>query len=798
MQRSREGRDAAGALRQKVDDFVDQMRRGVQDELKELRQSGGTMLRLMNGQRVAVLGERFLYQFESDVPTSALPPETPVELHVRGGQSAQGTVVAAEEFLVLLELREDLGEVLPAADLTTKPWQILESLGKRLEGLRSDGSDELRSPIILPALLDLQAPAAIADSPKVASATLEANQREAVRRAATNSLHFVWGPPGTGKTRTLAETVRTLLAAGERVLVAAPSNVAVDVATLRTAALLEGTELVEEGRVLRVGTPHLPELRSREDLLPEAILCRRHPALFADLHRLREERRTLLEHIRPGRLDVEEHEQASRKLEDLNRRLSALHKQLELLVNELVSEARFLGVTLAKLTVDPLLWTQRVDTVIVDEVSMSPFAHLFAAASRAFRRVVLFGDPRQLPPIHLAQTEAARLWLGRDAFEVAGVSGRMDDPRVSFLPRQHRMAPAIAEVVSELAYDGRLQTAAEAERKATHLAGLPPLPGRSVVLVDTSDLRPRCVPESRLGSYSRVNPLHLAIATGLALALRREECESLAYISPYRAQVYVASRFQAPLQAHRFLRTATVHRFQGSETDAVILDLVDANPQKRASQLTGADANTALRLVNVAISRARGKLVILADASFIRKRHLPGSPSARLLQLVAEDAIVPASQVLCGAEEHLTWFESWEAARGALAADIRRIGAAFVGNLPPGFTPGPDLLDALNSPASHESLLCAPLEIASELEESALNVRLAFREFGFVFCVGPDLAWVGSDTPTRPVARLQARRAAEVLQDVLFGDEAHPLQVEAPQQVPRRRTRSPGQGDLPF
>src|SRR5690606_15208407 len=233
--------------------------------LKALRQSGGTTLRLMNGPRVAALGERFLYQFESYVPTPALPPETPVELQVRGEQSAQGTVVAAEEFLVLLELRKDLGEVLPAADLTTKPGKILESLGQRLEELRSDRSDELRSPIILPALLDLQAPAAIADSPKVASATLEADQREAARRAAMNSLHFVWGPPGTGKTRTLAETVRTLLAAGERVLVAAPSNVAVDVATLRTADLLEGTELVQEGRVLRVGTPHLPELRSRED-----------------------------------------------------------------------------------------------------------------------------------------------------------------------------------------------------------------------------------------------------------------------------------------------------------------------------------------------------------------------------------------------------------------------------------------------------------------------------------------------------------------------------------------------------
>lgn len=448
MQEPREGGGAANLTRRRVDAYLDQMRRAVQDELRAVRRSGGKSLLLANGQRVASMGERFLYHFESDTSPSSLPPETPVRLLVAGSEgTVQGTVVSCEDFLVLLELQEDVGDAVPQAELSTCPWQILERLEKRLEALQSGESDQWRSPSVLPALLGLEAPSSIADPPKVASATLEANQREAVRRAVTSSVHFVWGPPGTGKTRTLAETVRALLLAGERVLVTATSNVAVDVAMLRTAALLEGTKLIEEGRVLRVGTPHLPELRSSAHLLPEAILRRRHPALFAELDRLQEERRRLVAAMRDRQIDGKGREKLSRRLADLRRQLAAQQKVVTALTNALLEEAVFVGCTLAKLTIDDLLWTKAVDAVVIDEVSMACFAHAFAAASRASRRAVLFGDPRQLPPVHQAETEMARLWLGRDAFEVAGTSERLDDPRVSFLARQYRMAPEIAEVV---------------------------------------------------------------------------------------------------------------------------------------------------------------------------------------------------------------------------------------------------------------------------------------------------------------------------------------------------------------
>jgi DNA replication ATP-dependent helicase Dna2 len=84
----------------------------------------------------------------------------------------------------------------------------------------------------------------------------------------------VWSPPGTGKTARLAKVVRTLVDGGERVLVLAYANAAVDMALLRGAdAFLESAKL-SGGKVLRLGVPQLPEVRLRRETLPETIIER--------------------------------------------------------------------------------------------------------------------------------------------------------------------------------------------------------------------------------------------------------------------------------------------------------------------------------------------------------------------------------------------------------------------------------------------------------------------------------------------------------------------------------------------
>src|SRR5262249_21502248 len=156
-------------------------------------------------------------------------------------------------------------------------------------------------------------------------------------------------------------------------------------------------------------------------------------------------------------------------------------------------------------------------------------------------------------------------------------------------------------------------------------AATQPWSGAVAIIADTRRLLSSCIREPVPGSYSRANPLHAVLAVSLAEKAVLDGCSNVVLISAYRAQARLLAAGGLVFQPH--VTGATVHRFQGSERDLVIFDLVDAFPQTGASQLTGRDADTAFRLLNVAVSRARGKLIVLADVKFILERHPRSSPS---------------------------------------------------------------------------------------------------------------------------------------------------------------------------
>jgi len=100
-------------------------------------------------------------------------------------------------------------------------------------------------------------------------------------------------------------------------------------------------------------------------------------------------------------------------------------------------------------------------------------------------------------------------------------------------------------------------------------------------------------------------------------------------LSPYRSQARVLAALGAGAEQ---LDVATIHRFQGGERDAVVVDITDAGPMDRASALTGTDAELSMRLLNVAASRARGKLIVVADLDFIDRFHPLDSKTRALLE----------------------------------------------------------------------------------------------------------------------------------------------------------------------
>jgi hypothetical protein len=726
-----------------------------------------------------------LYAFRAEA-VPPIPPETPVRLLRRTGDEVAGVLVAIHDFEVLLDLREEIGDAVDRARVTSEPWFILKALRGRLEAELAREAEDVDLGL---AALGL-APAETGEDPTAADRVREAlgrrggprlvpnaAQHAAIARCAGSRLHFVWGPPGTGKTANLAQVVQALVAAGERVLVLAHANAAVDVAMLRVAEALAGDTALGEGAVLRIGQPQLPELHGRPDVLPEEVLARRQARLVARRRDLEARRREVSLRLRAAPR-AEERERLTSELESVRGESAVVREALRQALGGLVRDARVVGATLSRMAIDETVGRWPADSVVVDEASMAALPFVMMAALAARRRLLLFGDFRQLAPIALTDAPAARWWLARDAFDVAGVRERQDrgepDPRVSLLDTQYRMAEPIAGVVSAFAYGGRLRSAA-AVASARLVQELEPWARSAVVLADTGRLGGACVREPRAGAWSRANPVHALVALGLARAAVRDGCGSLAMVTPYRAQARLLAAGSAGMGG-AVVAGATVHRIQGSEHDVVIVDLVDGPPQSGASQLTGRDADTALRLLNVAISRARGKLLVLADVAFVGARHPRGSPARALLELLADHGRVePIDTAWLRARapsDGVRWLDGWAEAGGDLVRDVERARSVALVNLPAGAGAFPEVTASLRRVAARGTRVAALAGDpgAGPPGEARRERRPAIPPPAPFALLDHRVAWIGGRAAGAAVARVEDAGLVGALSRLLLGD----------------------------
>lgn len=760
--------------------------RALADEVNAAQGDPSRAFEVTEGRLVYGKDDGFLYSFKADIALP-IPPETPVRLQIEGQEAVKGVLVVLHDFDVLFQLQKDLGENIPRAKVSSEPWFIHDALRKRLEDELEREAGDLGVPLALLGLDDLPTAedAVAVERGKqilkglgITSLVPNEAQEMALGCCAGSRLHFVWGPPGTGKTASLAQVVRTLVAGGERCLILAHANAAVDVAMLRVADAFSNANELAEGKVLRVGIPQLPEVRDREEILPEAILARTQPDLVRR-KRFLESRRQELSRLLAGVPSESQRDALAKKLEDVRRELAAVSEALREAFTGLVRSALVVGATLSRFAIDDLLWNWKPDVIVIDETSMAGFPFVFAGALRVTNRLLLFGDFRQLPPIFLAQTPAARRWLGRDAFEIAGVRQRIDkgehEPRVTLLEMQYRMAPEIANLVSELAYGGRLRTGAAVEEATRPLRQLGPWSGEAIVLVDTSNLAPACFLEPKVGSYSRVNPVHAALAISLGVCAAADGCDNFGFITPYRAQARLLAAASRRLRDMGVATAATVHRFQGSERDLILIDLVDAPEQKGASMLTGKDRDSALRLLNVAISRPKGKLLVLADVNFIKDCHPRTSPARKMLRLIKDKGTLasPDPTFLNGLGDghSVRWAEAWDEVQGQIARDLRGAQGPVYLNLVAHFTPSGELVSSLDGLAKkgYRVVVFAGMPIAGALEETEVDLRLMNRPGGFFALIEGQVSYIGGYSPHGGFARIEDPHLTETLRVLCLG-----------------------------
>ena len=328
------------------------------------------------------------------------------------------------------------------------------------------------------------------------------------------------------------------------------------------------------------------------------------------------------------------------------REVDVLDAALKTLHSEIVHAADVVAATAYKACIDEAVRTREYDVVIVDEASMLPLSLCLLVTGLATRSVVFAGDFRQLSPIAVSPDEEAALWLRRDAFKAANIpeliTTRARPQALVTLQEQHRMRPQIADVVSAVSYpEAPLTTSTSVRgrqpRQPAFLADSP------LVLVDTSSLGSRIAREA--GRASRYNVAHAQLIAALADVAWSEESGDVGIIAPYRVQAKLLSTIRQSAQ------TSTVHRFQGGERDTILLDTTVAGGgsigQWFAAQRSEEDG---ARLLNVAISRARERLVVVADMNRLLRDAPASGPVRQFLRLCRTFEQLPLARLTVGGQ----------------------------------------------------------------------------------------------------------------------------------------------------
>jgi superfamily I DNA and/or RNA helicase len=325
--------------------------------------------------------------------------------------------------------------------------------------------------------------------------------------------------------------------------------------------------------------------------------------------------------------------------------------------DRLLQNCRIVVTTIQRAHLDRRVAARRYDVLLVDEAGMCSLADVFAAASLVATHVSVFGDGRQLPAVVTATTDAARQWLGRDVFQAHHLHERILGgeavPGAGMLTQQRRMAPPIARIISEGWYDGRLTSDPILRRRRGPFSDT----RSTVTLIDTSALHPQTV----LAGRERTNPVHAEVIGALLDELIEaakpspgaDAAPRIAVLTPYCGQVDVLHQLVRRRRLRHFVHMSTVHGAQGDEHDAVILDLTDA-PGSRLSPFLRARRfeDVGARLLNVAISRARHRLYVVADVAFLRARAPRDGAVRMLLALIEQHGAVEGAAGLMRNRPH--------------------------------------------------------------------------------------------------------------------------------------------------
>ncbi len=277
---------------------------------------------------------------------------------------------------------------------------------------------------------------------------------------------------------------------------------------------------------------------------------------------------------------------------------------------------------------------------------MAPPPAVLIAASRATKHLIVVGDPLQLAPICRIDDREVKRWLGVDVYTHGGYTlsqARHGRHHSILLPYQSRMHKDICDLVRGTVYQGALL-----DRDPNALRSkFGPYPDHAVVVCNTSDSKLARAERPKEGSRQNLYHVDMAIcaAKHMLATIEKPGAECIGIVTPYAAQ---RQRIKEKLQKEGldfYVRVGTIHAYQGLEFIGLVFDTTES-PQIRISRFTSDEWGTnAMRLLNVAITRARDKLLIIANMDYILDEP-PQHLLPRIMELASQKKCISSEELM--------------------------------------------------------------------------------------------------------------------------------------------------------
>jgi|GEM_PF-1047074 len=487
---------------------------------------------------------------------------------------------------------------------------ILEGLEQRLKDISEEGIDE-DLPFAKFIFYETKDLASVRHKtvPHEYKEKLDESQKAAFDAAIDKDITFIWGPPGTGKSFTLASIIYALYEMGEdRTAVCCLSNVAVDQLLCKVLNIIwEKKKGIAPGNICRAGRTLDPRVLSTDYLFP-------NDEITQDLRNRIKWNNERISYLKEHKREKSE-ESILLKADNKD-----LREKLKEHTEFLVKSSRLVFSTISNFILSNNLYQSKFDNLIVDEASMLSMPSLLSLGHKISKRLILVGDFQQLSPIAIVKDEL----LTNSVFDMAGINIKnTNHPAMHQLLHQRRSNEKIVELINKSFYEGKLIPAA---KEVQDVIMSEPFAGKIITLANGSGY----VRFTKGGTRQNKKFAERVIDILDVFYQDKEAHFSIGVITPYRGQVSLirALKYERKYsqEFENRIKIGTIHTFQGSESDIIIFDMVDCPVLESGRSLQIGrlyNGNEGAKLLNVALSRAKHKLIVVCDIDYIR--NIPGN-----------------------------------------------------------------------------------------------------------------------------------------------------------------------------